>query len=111
MKTLFKNTALAATFALAAATGAQAQASVVGIGFGDTYAEAMQNAVRAWIMQSYRDYGVGNWNTASRGPIQCNQQQSSSGGGYSTLGVGVEGDATGSWSCSVSGFPAGVANG
>ena len=46
MKTLFKNTALAATFAFAAATGAQAQASVVGIGFGDTYAEAMQNAVR-----------------------------------------------------------------
>jgi hypothetical protein len=109
--------AFAAAMSLVAFTGAgtsistaQAQSLeiVEGIGFGATQAAARQNAVRAWIRQSRRDYpGVdANYNTAIKSQISCNEEQQ--GGGITTFGTGVEGNVDGSWSCSVRGIPAGA---
>lgn len=104
----FKTPLLAMTLALAAAP-AFAQQSVelvTGIGFGNSQVEATQNSVRAWIIEGTRLYGSADWNTALRGNIQCNQTpQTGNGGGATTLGIGVEGDATGSWACTVTGLP------
>ncbi|GAB5448253.1 hypothetical protein [Gymnodinialimonas sp.] len=108
MFTSFKAPILALALA-ATAVPAMAQQSVelvTGIGFGNSQVEATQNSVRAWIIEGTRLYGTADWNTALRGNIQCNQTpQTGGGGGATTMGIGVEGDATGSWACTVTGLP------
>lgn len=105
MTTFIKTALVALSLSTAALSGAQAQQVelVTGIGFGHSHADAMQNAVRAWINQSIRDYGSGDWNSAFKGPMSCSKQSGS--GGITSFGIGVEGDASGKWSCSVSGLP------
>ncbi|MEM1378638.1 MAG: hypothetical protein AAGG69_14755 [Pseudomonadota bacterium] len=101
-----KSALIAATVAITASTGAFAQnvELTTGIGFGQTRTQAMQEAVRAWVNQSMIDHGSADWNTAFKGPMECNQSASS--GGTTTQGIGIGGDLTGSWACSVSGVPA-----
>ncbi|QXT40743.1 hypothetical protein [Gymnodinialimonas ceratoperidinii] len=109
MLTSFKIPALALTLALGAAPAfAQETVELVtGIGFGETQVEATQNSVRAWIIEGTRLYGSADFNTALRGSIDCNQTPTTGGGegGATTLGVGVSGDATGEWACTVTGLP------
>lgn len=108
MFTSFKTPLLALTLALSAAPvfAQQTVELVTGIGFGTSQVEATQNSVRAWIIEGTRLYGSADFNTALRGSIDCNQTPSAGGGGgITTFGVGVSGDATGDWSCTVTGLP------
>ena len=104
-RTILAAATAAATAALIAATGAaQAQQVelVTGVGFGHSKVEAQVQAVRAWINQSVRDYGDPNWNDAMRTQMKCFED---GGSGFGTLGIGVEGDVSGKWSCTVTGLP------
>lgn len=109
MTTFFKTSTLALALALTAApvVAQQSVELVTGIGFGNSQVEATQNSVRAWIIEGTRLYGTADWNTALRGNIQCNETPQTGGGdgGAQTFGIGVEGDATGSWACTVTGLP------
>ncbi|MEL6203140.1 MAG: hypothetical protein AAFR39_12355 [Pseudomonadota bacterium] len=101
----FKTALISAAIALSTSTGAFSQSIelTTGIGFGQTRTQAMQEAVRAWVNQSMIDHGSADWNTAFKGPMECNQ--TTTGGGATTQGIGIGGDMTGSWACSVSGVP------
>lgn len=107
MLSSFKTSALALTLALSAApVFAQTTVELVtGIGFGASQVEATQNSIRAWIVEGTRLYGSADFNTALRGSIDCNQTPAAGGGGITTLGTGVSGDATGEWACTVTGLP------
>lgn len=97
--------ALTLVLGTAPAFAQQSVELVTGIGFGASQVEATQNSVRAWIIEGTRLYGSADFNTALRGSIECNQTPQTGGGGVTTFGIGVSGDATGDWSCTVTGLP------
>lgn len=109
MLSTLKTSALALTLTLSAApVFAQATVELVtGVGFGASQIEATQNSIRAWIIEGTRLYGSADFNTALRGSIDCNQTPAAGGGdgGATTFGIGVSGDATGEWACTVTGLP------
>ena len=104
---------LATGFTSIAPIAAQAQniELVEGLGFGTTRRSATTNAVRAWIRQARRDYpgSRANFNNAFRSGINC-EIENSSNGGPTTLGIGVEGNVDGRWSCYVRGVPSDIFN-
>ena len=111
MKTFAKTALIVLTLAATTAPSfAQGLNWTTGIGFGENRTQAVQAAVRAWMNQSYRDHGDMNWNTAFKGPMECFQSQQQP-GGITSFGIGVEGNPSGSWSCSVTGVPLSVVNG
>ena len=100
------------TFALiAGATSASAQTVelVSGVGFGNSYPEAFQNAIRAWLIEAIQLYGSADFGSALTTDVNCFEQESS--GGATTFGVEVIGNPTAPWSCSVQGIPASAING
>ena len=111
MKTFVKTALVALALAATAAPSfAQTINWTTGIGFGESLTQAIQSAVRAWMNQSYVDHGDMNWNTAFKGPMECYQSQPQN-GGITTFGIGVEGNPSGQWSCSVTGVPLSVVSG
>lgn len=85
---------------------AQTVELVTGVGFGNTQPEAMQNAIRAWVIEGQRLYQTADFNTALRTEISCNESASAgASSGITTQGVRIEGDVSGAWSCSLSGLP------